>query len=135
MPHSIYVVEDHPIMRLMLCELIESMPDLAVCGAAVSGEEALTELATLAPDVVLIDISLPGMSGIDLVEAIRERWPGRCCLMQSGHREVSYVERSLEAGAQGFVLKGSASELTMAIGQVLGGQVYLSPSLGVRARR
>lgn len=135
MPHSIYVVEDHPIMRLMLCELIESMPDLDVCGAAASGEEALAELATLAPDVILIDISLPGMSGIDLVKTIRERWPGRCCLMQSGHQEASYVEQSLEAGAQGFILKGSTGETMTAIWQVLGGQVYLSPSLGGRARR
>lgn len=126
MAHSIYLVEDHEIIREMVREFIAIEPDLIVSGAAASGEEALAALAEEEPELVLVDTSLPGMSGIDLVKRLVDRRPGLRCLMFSGHGEQSYVEKALEAGAKGYILKGRPEELTAAIRTVLGGDTYFS---------
>jgi DNA-binding NarL/FixJ family response regulator len=79
--------------------------------------------------MVLIDISLPQMSGTELIAVLRARWPALSCLILSGHKEASYVEQGLAAGAQGYILKGNTAELKEGIAAVLAGHRYLSASL------
>lgn len=130
-PVKLFIVEDHLVMREMLVAFLTNRSGYEVCGAAESAEEALGRLGELGYELALIDVSLPGISGIELVEAIRLRWPDIRCLMISGHGERSYVERALEAGARGYVLKGDPYELPEAIEQVMSGETYLSESLRV----
>ena len=128
-PCRVYIVEDHELMREVLHDYLRAIPGLSVCGDAVSGEEALEGLAVSEPDLVLVDTSLPEMSGIDLVARVRARWPDLPCLMMSGHGQEEYVERALTAGARGYLLKGQPAELRPAIRQVMDGGRYLSPRL------
>ena len=130
----VYVVEDHMGMRMVLREFIEREAGLAVCGAAETAEEALEALARLEADLALVDVSLPGMSGIDLVEVALERWPHLVFLMYSGHGETGYVKRALAVGARGYVLKGDPYELPEAIRQVMRGERYVSAALSGQAR-
>lgn len=125
----IFLVEDHPIMREMLISFLEVTQGFEVCGSAESAEEAIESLKEAKPDLVLVDVSLPEMSGIDLVRHIRSTYPELPCLMLSGHGESSYVKRALQAGARGYVLKDDSVELPTAILTVLGGDVYLSKSI------
>ncbi len=132
----IFIVEDHPLMREMLNEFLPvHAPDLEVCGAAGRGEEALECFEAAAADLALIDVALPGMTGIDLVEKLQARRPGLPCLMYSGHGEIAYVERALAAGARGYLLKGDPEELVGAIRQVLDGDTYVSKSLSKQVGR
>lgn len=129
---KIFIVEDHPLMRSMLKEFIEALPDLEVCGATRTGEEALEHLAIASADLVLIDVSLPKMSGIELVGEVKQRWPHLPCLMLTGHQEITYVERAVAAGASGYVIKGEPLDLYEALDHVREGKAYLSHS--VRAK-
>lgn len=133
MTHNIYIVEDHPTMRETINDFLDGEADLRVCGMAATGEEALERLPGLEPELVLIDTSLPGISGIALVSVLVERWPSLRCLMYSGHGETTYVEHALAAGARGYVLKGTPDELPKAIRRVIGGEVYVSESLRARS--
>lgn len=127
--HNIYIVEDHLSMREMLREFLDMVPDFHVTGVAETAEEALQELPELDVHLLLIDVSLSGMSGIDLAEEVGARWPELPCLMFSAHEEASYARRSLAVGARGYVLKGNPDELSEAIWQVLEGTTYVSPPL------
>lgn len=127
--HRIFLVEDHPLMREVMRDYLGALAGFEVCGEAVTGEEALERLGDADADLVLVDTSLPKMSGIDLVAAVTERWRELPCLMLSGHGQETYVARALDAGARGYVLKGDPSELPKAILRVLEGGRYLSPSL------
>lgn len=129
MPTNIYIVEDHPLMREMLTELIEEDPDFRVCGVASSGEDALDHAEALNPHLLLIDISLPRMSGIEFVLEARQRWPLTRLVMLSGHGERHYAASALSAGANGFVVKGNPDEIVDAIRQVFRGETYLSASV------
>jgi DNA-binding NarL/FixJ family response regulator len=131
MPHHVFIVEDHALMRDMVATFLGSLPDLHVCGSARTAEDALRQLPDSA-DLVLIDIALPGMSGIDLVPELRARRPDVTCLVCSGHDEASYVQRALDAGVHGYVAKGHPAELAEAIQCVLRGERYLSASLRER---
>lgn len=129
MTTKIYIVEDHPLMRNMLHEVIDKMPGATVCGAAATAEEALDELDDVEADLALIDVSLPKMSGNELLEILRERHPMLCCLVLSGHKESNYVEQAIAAGAWGYVLKGDPRELQEAIEAVLAGKRFVSRQL------
>lgn len=128
MPYSVFIVEDHPLMRDMMAAYVDELPDLHVCESVRTAEEALDRLPAAA-DLVLVDLSLPGMSGIELIREIQIRWPDLRCLVCSGHDEVSYVERSLRAGAHGYVAKGHPAELVDALQNLRRGKPYLSASL------
>lgn len=121
---QVFLVEDHGMMRDALVEYLAGCPGVQVCGSAETADEALEDLATLQADVVLADVSLPGMSGIELVQEIGRRWPELPCLMLSGHHAASYVQRSRSAGARGYLLKGNPDELQPAIEQVASGGSY-----------
>jgi DNA-binding NarL/FixJ family response regulator len=132
MTSRIYLVEDHTFMRRALQSVVEMLPGVEVCGAAASAEEALAALAApggVVADVVLIDVSLPGMSGLDLMRELSERCPAVRCLMLSGHREPAYVEHALSSGAWGYVLKGYPKDIAEAIAEVLAGNRYVSRAL------
>lgn len=129
MPSRIFIIEDHPLMRDMLAELIEDEVDLQVCGIASSGEDALAAIDALDAQLLLVDVSLPRMNGLEFVAAVHEKWPAMPCVMLSGHAEQSYVTRALESGANGFVVKGNPDEIVEAIRSVLRGETYLSKTL------
>lgn len=132
MPSRVFIIEDHPLMRDMLAELIEDEADLQVCGLAANGEDALEAIAAARAELLLIDVSLPHMNGLELVSVVRRRWPQTPCVMLSGHGERSYVTRAMKAGASGFVVKGHPEEIVEAIRRVLQGETFLSRSLAQR---
>lgn len=122
--HRIVIVEDHSIMRAVLTRLIEREPHLSVSAQASSGEEALTLIASDTPDLVLVDISLPGMSGITLIQKLREHHPDILGLVVSGHKASIYGQEVFEAGARGYVEKVNAHAIIKAINQILDGGLY-----------
>lgn len=129
MSSRIYIVEDNDIVREMLSIFVSDLPDLSVCGAAASAEEALSEIPSAKPDLLLVDLSLPQMNGAELIGVARQRWPDLPSLVLSGHGEAAYVERARAAGARGYVLKGNPYELPDAIQCVLQGSEYVSKGL------
>jgi len=122
----IYAVEDHELMRGMLVEFLSLVPGFEVSGFASSAEEALGDPSLSGTSIVLVDVSLPGMTGIDFVRELRGAGGGPPCVMLSGHRDPSYVRHALAAGAVGYVVKGNPEELVHAIRTVLGGGRYVS---------
>lgn len=116
-------------MYEMLTALVEDASDFELAGRAETAKEALAGLSEAKADLVVIDVSLPEMSGIELAGEIKTRWPELLCLMLSGHQEVTYAERALAAGAHGYVVKGDPYEIPEAMRHVLGGEKYLSKSL------
>jgi DNA-binding NarL/FixJ family response regulator len=127
---AVLVVDDHPLMRDGLSQLIDQQPDLRVCGGANSGPEALEALDRMEPDLMLVDISLPGMDGIELIKAVRKRTARLPLLVLSMHDESLYAERAVRAGAKGYVMKHASAEILLAaIRRVLDGKVYLSPAM------
>jgi DNA-binding NarL/FixJ family response regulator len=115
----VFVVDDHPVMRESLGMFVSSIPRLEVCGVSATGADALTKLATAGADVVLIDISLPGMSGLELLREVKKRWPLLRCLMISGHDNSAYRATATAMGAEGLVSKGNARDLRNALLGVL----------------
>jgi DNA-binding NarL/FixJ family response regulator len=123
----IYLVEDHPVTREGFAQLLNFQKDLEVCGQAGIAAQALTEITVLNPDLVIVDISLAGTSGIELIKDLVSRDPILKILVLSMHDESLYAERALRAGARGYVMKQVATEYVMAaIRHVLRGGVYLS---------
>ena len=124
------VVDDHPIVRHGLVQLLEHEPGLEVTAQAGTASEALEHAETGDFDLAIIDVSLRGVSGLELVKQIRERGVETPILMMSMHDEAFYAERALRAGAQGYVMKQRATaDISAAIERVLGGDLYLSDNL------
>ncbi len=125
---SILVVEDHPLFVQSLVRLLRDRGGYNVSSVG-SGEEALQQLDGPKFDLVMIDVSLPGMSGIDLVDEIHGKNPRLPCLMVSGHMATHYVHQSLESGARGYVLKEDVNGILDGIKQVLRGGTFISKAL------
>jgi DNA-binding NarL/FixJ family response regulator len=126
----VLLVDDHPLMREGIALWIKRSPGLDVCGQASSAREALGSIGKLKPDMILTDLSLSGSSGLDLVKDIRAIDPGLPVLVVSMHDELNYAERSIRAGARGYVMKESGGEkLIEAIQTVLRGHVYVSEKM------
>ena len=124
---KIFVVDDHPIVRQGLGLLINREADMIVCGAAEEAQSALRAIPTLQPDVMVVDISLTGPDGLELVKTIRTRDANLPILVLSMHDESIYAERALRAGANGCIMKQEATEkVLVAIRRILRGDVYLS---------
>lgn len=124
------LVEDHEVFRETLSAVVSASDEWVLDGVAASGEEALQLLERHHCDLLLVDLSLPGISGLDVVSEVRHRWPGVRCLILSGHAQASYAEQALAAGADGYVLKETPRELREAIRTVLRGERYVNDSLG-----
>ncbi len=123
---KILIVDDHPIVRLGLAQVINHEPDLEVCGEAAAVLDAMRQIEAQRPDVVIIDISLEGESGMELIEHIRARWPHVKMLVSSAHDEEVFAGRVLRAGALGYLSKREAiAKVVEAIRRVLRGEVYL----------
>jgi DNA-binding NarL/FixJ family response regulator len=125
-PKQILIVEDHTLIQRMVAEIINRAADLTVCGCVATGANALQMVAHQPVDLVLVDVSLPDMNGIELIESLRKQLPQLPCLVLSGHQEPHYIERALAAGAGGYLAKGNPHEIAPAIRQVLKGEQYLS---------
>ena len=133
---SVLIVDDHPIVRRGLADMIACQPDLEVCGEAADVAEAMRQVDLSHPDVVIVDLSLRGGHGIELIEQIRARDDHTRMLVSSMHDETLFAERALRAGAMGYITKQEPTEnLLEAIRQVLRGEVYLSPRMTGRLLR
>jgi len=125
----IFLVEDHVIFRMGLTELINQEEDLIVCGQADNIEDAWKAVNHAMPDMMILDISLKGKSGIDLLEKIRQQGMDLPTLVLSMHNETLYAERAFQAGAKGYIMKQETSESVVdAIRSVLLGKLYASNS-------
>lgn len=123
----ILVVDDHPIVRQGLALLINQEADLVVCGEAEEATGAMHVLASSRPDILIVDISLNGPDGIDLLKNIRSVHAMLPVLILSMHDESIYAERALRAGANGYIMKQEATEkVLVALRRILGGEIYVS---------
>jgi len=126
----VFIVDDHTMFREGLRQLIDREPGLTVCGDAEDAAEAMRGIRKTNPQVVLVDISLSGASGIDLIKSIKSEFEDMLVLVVSMHDESLYAERALRAGAMGYVMKHEpAKTMKAAIYKVLGGDMYLSENL------
>jgi len=129
----IFIVDDHPLFREGLAGLANHQPDLTVCGQADSAHEALAEIERLKPALVVVDISLPGRSGLELIKDLQAALPATAVLVISMHDEMLYAERVLRAGGRGYIMKQEGPDkIGQAIRTVLGGQIYLSGKMSTR---
>lgn len=128
-PRRVFIVEDHYTLRRLLTTFINMQADMQVCGSALSGEDALPRLLQDPPDVLMADLSLPGMSGIDLIRAVREHHPDIKCLILSGHQERGYAEQALAVGACAYLVKGNPAEVSESIRRCLHGETIVSAAL------
>jgi DNA-binding NarL/FixJ family response regulator len=132
----IIIVDDHPIIRKGLSELINHEDDLVVCGQAEDAHEAMDVIKTLKPDIAVVDISLKETSGIELIKDLRTQYPNLPVLALSMHDESLYAERALRAGAKGYIMKAEATEKVItAIRKVLTGELYVSDRMAAKMVR
>lgn len=127
---SVYIADDHSIVREGMRSLIASAPDMNVVGEAEDGDVALKEVPGCQPAVLLMDMSMPGCSGLELIEKVRRRAPDTRVLVLSMHREDLYATRTIRAGAHGFITKTRPpTEILQALRKVAGGQVFITSDL------
>jgi DNA-binding NarL/FixJ family response regulator len=129
MATNVFLVDDHPELLRLLRDFLNRLPDVIVCGVAISGQEALAQLPKQLVDLVLIDASLPDITGIELVKEIGAWRPALPCLILSGRRDATLVREALAAGALGYIVKGNPHELAEAIRLALNDEIYLSPKV------
>ena len=129
----IVIVDDHPLFRKGLEQLIHSDGTFAVCGEAGSAAEAMEVIRKIMPDLLIVDVSLPGANGLELIKNIRAEFPKLPILVLSMHDESLYALRALRAGAQGYVMKQEAlANVVQAIHEVFSGRPYLSPAMAAQ---
>ena len=129
-PIRLILVDDHEIVRAGLRMMLEAEPDLEIVAEAESGEEALERVAQFVPDVVIMDVSLPGMGGVETTRALLDRHPDIPILALTIHEDERYFFQMLDAGASGYLPKRAApTDLVHAIHTIQQGHVYLYPSL------
>src|SRR4029453_7086211 len=127
------IVDDHPLFRKGLEQLINSHDGFAVCGEAENAAAAMDVIRRIAPDLVIVDLSLPGANGIELIKNIRAEFPKLPLLVLSMHDESLYAVRALRAGAQGYVMKHEAmANVIHAVREIFNGHPYLSPTMAAQ---
>jgi len=131
--HRIIIAEDHTILREGLRSLLSSDPDLEIVGEAQDGQEAIRCVEKLRPNLVLMDLSMPRMNGLDAIKEIKKRSTDTKILVLTVHKNEEYIVATLQAGADGYALKDSThAELGIAIKNVLSGNHYISPGISGR---
>jgi DNA-binding NarL/FixJ family response regulator len=131
--YRLIIAEDHTILREGLRSLLSSDPDLDIVGEAQDGQEAIRCVEKLKPSLVLMDLSMPRMSGMDAIKEIKKRSPETKILVLTVHKNEEYIVATLQAGADGYALKDSThAELGIAIKNVLRGNHYISPGISAR---
>jgi len=126
----ILLVEDHTLLRQGLRALLSTDPNLEVIGEADNGKEAIRLAGTLEPQLILMDLSMPGLNGTESIAEIKRRNPGIKVLVLTVHKADEYIREALHAGADGYVLKNAThDELMLAIRSILNGKTYLSPDI------
>ncbi len=130
---KVLLVDDHPLVRGGLAQIIDQQPDMMTCGQAGDDAEALRQMERVKPDLAVIDISLESRSGLELLKDLRVLYPELPVLVMSMHDETLYAERVLRAGGRGYVMKREGGEVILeAIRRVLKGQIYLSERMSSR---
>lgn len=130
---TIYLVDDHPVVTKGIAMVLNEEPDLKVCGSSDDIDHVLRDINTMNPDLVIVDISLKGANGLDLVKALKTRHPDLKTMILSMHDESLYAERALKSGARGYLMKNEVSETIVdAVREVLGGGIYLSRKMSSR---
>lgn len=130
---KILLVDDHPLMRKGLALTLENEVDLTVAAQAASAEEALSLMDKAEPDLAVIDVSLPGMSGLELIKHLRAVRPEMTILVVSRHDESLYAERAIRAGARGYLMKMEAADVIVkAVRHILNGGIYVSEEIKER---
>jgi len=128
--YRILIVEDHTLLRAGLRALLSQDQDIEIVGEADNGRDAIRAVGALTPDLVLMDLNMPGMNGIEAIAYIKRRYPDTQVLVLTIHKTDEYIHESLRAGANGYILKdASHDELRIAIRSVLNGKTYLSPDI------
>lgn len=131
---SIVLADDHPVVRHGLRALLEAEPGFAVIGEAIDGAEALDIVAQTRPDVLIADVMMPGMTGLEVTTQVAQRWPATRVLILSIYRNEAYLLAALRNGAAGYILKSAAAEeLLRAVREVAAGRRYLSAPFAERA--
>ncbi|MBI5033799.1 MAG: response regulator transcription factor [Chloroflexi bacterium] len=126
---KIVLADDHTLVRRGIRALLETQTDLQVVGEAANGTEAVAQTCALKPDIVLMDIGMPDLDGLEATAQIKRVLPEVNVLLLTVHDDADYLFRALAVGASGYILKGAdVSELVLALQAVKGGQVYLQPS-------
>ena len=126
----VFVVDDHPLVREWLAGIIRQQPDLVLCGSAPDAAKALGSMTAAKPDVAIVDLSLEGNSGLDLIKDLQLQHPAVKTLVLSMHDQMAYAERVLRAGARGYIMKSEPSfRIVEAIRQVLNGKIYANEAL------
>lgn len=124
---KIFLVDDHPLVREWLTNLLNQQTDFQVCGESATGPEALQLIIAAKPDIAIVDLTLASGSGLELIKNIRSGHPGIAVLVLSMHDELLYAERALRAGAAGYIMKSEATQkVIQAVHTVLNGEVYVS---------
>jgi DNA-binding NarL/FixJ family response regulator len=132
----VFVVDDHPIVRQGLVLLINQQPDLAVCGEASEAHSALRGIAATAPDILILDISLSGPDGLEVLKSVRACDAAVPVLILSMHEESIYAERALRAGANGYIMKQEATETVLvALRRILNHEIYVSDPVAKKMLR
>lgn len=130
MTTRILLADDHAVLRAGLRLLLENQPDFEVTGEAASGLEALELAEKLQPDLILLDLTMPGLNGLDALPVLRKSAPDARILILTMHDDPQYLRQALKNGASGYVLKKAAdTELLSAVRAVLRGEVYVHPSM------
>ncbi len=134
-PIRVIVADDHPIVRAGIREALKEIPGVEVAGEASDGREAVELARSARPDVVFMDISMPGLNGLEATERIIKAFPGMRVIILSRHDNEEYYWRALRVGASGYLLKNAViAELKTALHRVAGGEVYLSREISMRLR-
>lgn len=127
----VVIADDHAVVRAGLTALLEAQPDVEVVGEAADGDEACRMVDALAPDVVVMDLTMPGVGGIEATKRIRERGPAPRVLVLTMHDDPGFVRAAIDAGASGYLVKRAAGdELTTAVRRVHKGRLYLDVPMG-----
>lgn len=126
---SILLVEDHPAFADALLRVLSTDKNLNVVAVLESAEKALEQIADLKVDLVLSDVSLPQMNGINLVAELHKKYPALPCVVLSGHLSSEYAQRAMDAGARGYVIKDNPVGILEGIRRVLKGEIYMSEEL------